>query len=73
MPNNNRQEIIRFHSQALNDLDRFIENTRLIMNIFAEANEQFKGRYTIYLKALEGFVVIIVKIQDQWEKLRTQL
>lgn len=70
MPNTTRQEIIRYWKQADNDLDRFLENLRAIENIFQEANEQFQGRYVLFLAAITHFAQMVITIQENWRTLR---
>lgn len=73
MPNSTRTELIRFHDQADNDLDRFLQNCQSMAEIYDKANEQYGDRYQTYYAAVVNHAKLVVEIQRAWKKLRKRL
>lgn len=72
MPNKPRQDLIRYSKQANNDLTRFLENIRIMEDIFEQAEKDHPDRYTNFLGAITSFAQIIIKTQKAWEKFRRE-
>lgn len=72
MPNTTRQELLRYHEQADNDLDRFLGNCQSMAEIYEEANEEYDNRYMPYFAAVVKFARLVIDIQDQWRALGSE-
>lgn len=63
MPRTTRQELLRLHEQADNDLDRHLANLKSMADIYRPVHPD-------YAKLLLGFASIIIEYQKKWESFK---
>lgn len=63
MPRTTRQELIRLHEQAVNDLERHLANLQQMAEIYRPVHPD-------YADLLLGFASVIIEYQKKWKSFR---